>query len=302
MKPKTELKPAGAPEFFSPQVTEARRFYLDLNPDRRIRLTVVSGGGELCAPDYAIQRDSFPFWSIEFVARGQGTLRLGTDRHELKAGKVFSYGPGIPHSIATDLTRPMLKYFVDFSGTGARGLLREAGLRPGNVLDVFAPNEVQAVFDDLIFNGQRGTRHSPRICAAILEHLALKIAESSAPTEGAEPQALATFQRCRDHIQRHHQRLSTLRQISRECSINAAHLCRLFRRFDHQSPYHFLLRLKMNFAAGQLHLPGVLIKQVAERAGFNDPLSFSRCFKHVLGLSPKAFRDLRFSRKNTRQG
>jgi AraC-like DNA-binding protein len=54
-----------------------------------------------------------------------------------------------------------------------------------------------------------------------------------------------------------------------------------------------LLRLKMNHAAERLHQPGVLVKQVAEEAGFSDPFHFSRAFKSALGLSPDAFRRLR---------
>ena len=65
------------PEFFSLQVREARRFYLDLAPRHDIGLAVVCGGCESCAPDYAIRRSTFPYYSIEFVARGKGTLQLG---------------------------------------------------------------------------------------------------------------------------------------------------------------------------------------------------------------------------------
>jgi AraC-like DNA-binding protein len=67
----------------------------------------------------------------------------------------------------------------------------------------------------------------------------------------------------------------------------------LFRRYDHQSPYQYLLRLRMNLAAEQLHQPGALVKQVAEQTGFDDPFHFSRAFKSVFGLSPDAFRRLR---------
>ncbi len=75
--------------------------------------------------------------------------------------------------------------------------------------------------------------------------------------------------------------------------MNNAYLCRLFRRYDHQSPYQYLLRLKMNLAAEILQRPDALVKQVAEAIGFSDPFHFSRSFKTVFGLSPDAFRRLR---------
>ncbi|MGD1083893.1 MAG: AraC family transcriptional regulator [Verrucomicrobiota bacterium] len=300
MKIKPAAKPGAAPEFFSAQVREARRFYLDLHPPRTSPLTVVCGGCERCTPDYAIRRNTFPFLSIEFVAQGKGVLRVRGKEHLLHAGKVFCYGPGVSYSMAADPRQPMLKYFVDFAGTEARRLMRVARLSPGTVLEVFALNPAQDAFEDLILSGLRGTRHTPRICAAILELLVLKIAESSARLAEIEPQAFATYRRCREHIQRHFQQLSTLRDISQQCRVNASHLCRLFRRFDHQSPYVCLRRLKMNQAAEQLHQPDVLVKEVAARSGFRDPFSFSRSFKSVFGVSPQAFRQLRSTKKPPR--
>jgi AraC-like DNA-binding protein len=75
--------------------------------------------------------------------------------------------------------------------------------------------------------------------------------------------------------------------------VDTAYVCRLFRRFDHQSPYRFLMRLKMNAAAGQLAQPGALVKNVAAELGFTNPFHFSRVFKSVFAVPPDAFRKLR---------
>ena len=285
-------KPVAPPEFFSPQVSEARRFYLDLSPSKKSALAVVCGGSERCLPDYRIQRTSFPFLTIEFVARGRGTLRLRHQKHQLQAGSVFCYGPGIPHQIATDSSEPLVKYFIDFSGRRAMSLLREATLAPGRFLQLAAPGEVRGVFDELIRNGLKAGRHAARICATLLELLVLKIAESRVPMSAGETQSFANFQHCRRHIVEQFARLRTLEQITRECHVNGAYLCRLFRRYEQQSPYQFLLRLKMNLAAELLLQPNSLIKQVGERIGFEDPFHFSRAFKGVFGVSPAAFRRL----------
>lgn len=281
------------PEFFSPQVNDARRFYLDISPDKKFALAVVCGGSERCRADYRIERSSFPFLSIEFVARGRGTLRLRGRQHNLQAGSVFCYGPGVLHQIATDSADPLVKYFIDFSGTRAPALLREASLAPGKFLQLSAPGEVRGVFDELIRNGLKAGRHAPRICATLLELLVLKIAESRVPMSAGETQSFSTFQHCRRHIVEHFVRLRTLEQITRECHVNGAYLCRLFRRYEQQSPYQFLLRLKMNRAAELLLQPNSLIKQVGEQIGFEDPFHFSRVFKGVFGVSPDAFRRLR---------
>ena len=282
-----------APEFFSADVAEARRFYLDLNPPKNRPLTVVCGGVEHCTPDYAIRRDSFPFYSIEYVARGRGEVELKGRSFPLQPGRLFSYGPGVSHHITGDPANPLVKYFVDFTGASATELLQSCNLAPGRVSEVFPANVLQPLFDELIHAGLKVGRGSAELCAKLLECLALRIAGARAPLEGTETLAFMTYQQCHRHIEQHHLRLRTLEQIAKECHVNNAYLCRLFRRYDTQSPYQYLLRLKMNFAAERLQQPGALVKQVAEEAGFTDPFHFSRVFRSVLGLSPAAFRGLR---------
>jgi len=282
-----------APEFFSPQVREARRFYLDLAPAAETPLAVVCGGREQCAADYAIHRATFPYYSIEFVAAGRGTLRLAGAEYRLLPGAVFAYGPDVPQDITTDRRDPLLKYFVDFAGRRGRELIDDCGPPLGGIVRLPAPGPLQQLFDELIDDGLQAGPLAPRLCAALLEYLFLKIADSHLPWEPAETPAFVTWQRCRQHVEREFLRLKSVGQIARECHVAQAYLCRLFQRYARQSPYQFLLRLKMNYAAGRLHEPGVLVKQVAAELGFDDPFHFSRAFKRVLGVSPEAFRRLR---------
>src|SRR5436190_1448112 len=282
-----------SPEFFSPQVSAARRFYLNLKPSKQIPLSVVSGGLEHCMPDYEIRRSSFPFYSIEYVVRGEGSLKLNGHSRVLQPGTVFSYGPDTPHEITANSGAPPVKYFIDFAGRRSIEMLRICHLLPGSSSRMFPPHELQNLFDELILCGQRGTPHANDLCAKLLECLAMKIAESRIPQETAETSSFLSYQQCRRHAEENFQRLRTLEQLAAECHLDAAYLCRLFQRYDHQPPYQFLMRLKMNLAAEWLEQPGALVKQVAERAGFRDQFHFSRAFKNVLGVSPNTFRRLR---------
>jgi AraC-like DNA-binding protein len=294
---KARITPAKAgintPEFFSADVAAARRFYLDLNPPKNRSLVVVCGGLEHCAPNYTIRRDTFPFFSIEYVVRGHGELKLKGRSYPLKPGRLFSYGPGIHHHITGKIASPLVKYFVNFTGTRAAELLRSCELPPGRVTEIFPTNALQSLFDELIHAGLRMRRESADLCVKLLECLALRMAGARAPVKGLETHAFATFQQSRQHIENHCLRLRTLEQIATECHVNNAYLCRLFRRHDYQSPYQYLIRLKMNHAAERLQSPGALVKQVAEEAGFADPFHFSRVFSSVFGISPAGFRELR---------
>ena len=285
-----ERLPGATPGFFSSQVVTARRFYLDLAPPPTMPLAVVCGGCEESRPDYAIHRQTFPYYSLEFVARGQGTLALNGISHPLLPGSIFTYGPQVTQDITSDPHDLLVKYFVDFTGVEAPALLDQAGLAPGHATQVVALGEVEAAFDLLIHDGCQGTGFAADLCRSMLEYLLLKIVASRVPGSSVRTPALATYQRCRQFIIDHCEQLMSLDEISRACHVDRAYLCRLFRRYDHQTPHQFLMRRKMHVAAQQLQSSDVLVKQVSARLGFSDPFHFSRSFKRVFGISPDSFR------------
>jgi AraC-like DNA-binding protein len=283
----------GVPDFFSKQVLGANRFYLDAFGPAARQFAVVSGGCERCEPDYRIDRRDFPFHCLEFVARGRGSLTINGQTWFLSPGMVFTYGPGIAHVITTEADDPLIKYFVDFTGRKARRLLEDHDVGPGTVAQVNAPDAILHVFDDLVANGAGGRRFGPQICVTLVELLVLKIAEMQTTEMHYPTGAFTTYQNCRAFILEHYLQIHTLDGIAKACHVDKAYLCRLFQRFDNQTPYRYLLQLKMREAAKRLQNRRSLVKQVGYELGFEDPFHFCRVFKNVFGLSPAAFKRLR---------
>ena len=78
-----------ASALLSKQVTGARYFFLNLAPNPKEPLALVMGGREQCNPDYVVMRRGFPFYVLEYVVSGHGSVRLDHRRHVLGPGMVF---------------------------------------------------------------------------------------------------------------------------------------------------------------------------------------------------------------------
>jgi AraC-like DNA-binding protein len=280
---------SGEPPFVSTEVVDARRFVLELAPWRGRGLRVACGGWEGCAPGYAVRRAGFPYWCIEFVARGRGWLTLAGSEHELGVGSVFAYGPGIAHAIRNDPVRPMTKAFVDFTGADARRRLARAGWAPGTCGRTADVRGVGEAFDAMVGEGRSGGRHAAAACALLLEWLLLKLDASRGVKPGRESRAYDTYRRCVGVLEREHETLESGVGLAARCHVEAAYLCRLFARFGGESPYRALVRRRMHRAAELLMQPGVLVKAAAAQLGEDDPALFSRRFKRVHGVPPEAF-------------
>lgn len=287
------MKHRREPHFFSTQVVQAKRFYCRAAAAKKVRLNVICGGYEHTAPGYQIDRNSFPYYCIEFIADGKGQAVLAGRPYELTVGTVFSYGPGVSQNLSNSAQTTMLKYFIDFSGSDARRLLTQYVGEPGTAVHTSRPDELRRIMDDLIGHGLSNSRFMSNICSTLLEYLMLTIAETATATQAAVSQAFLTYQRCRQYIRDQFMTLNSLEAIAVACNSDPAYLCRLFKKYDTQSPYRYLCQLKMAYAARLLQEPESLVKEVAYELGFDDPSHFTRLFTKVFSIPPQAFKELR---------
>jgi AraC-like DNA-binding protein len=276
------------PVFLSKDVAEERVFYR-AHPAAHEGIIVVCGGREHCTAGYVIDRRNFPYLCLEWVASGRGSLYLKGRRHPLGPGSFFVYGPGIPHRILTDPRDRMVKYFMDFKGPAAAGLLRRYGLAPPHFRTLPPGSGVLELFDRLIEAGNRQGGSSNRLCRLLLECLIVLATDTRPVPAGKEGQSYASYLRCRSFMEQHSRSIQGMAEVARHCHLDPAYLSRIFRRFSGESPLRFLNRLKMNAAALQLIRRNALVKEIAAECGYADPYHFSKAFKKVHGLSPLAY-------------
>lgn len=272
----------------SQQVADSRYFFLDLAAGGAGVPAVTLGGRETCRPDYVIARRAYAYHGVEYVAEGEGWVVLDGVRQGLSAGSVFSYAPDTPCEIHTDPRHPLVKYFVCFTGRGAPARLRTAGLGGTQVRRLTTHAEVRSVAEDLIREGRRTTPQARAICQTLFELFLLRIEEAGETAERGGDPSRENFLRCKGVIDTQAERLGTLEAIAARVGLEASSVCRLFRRYQGTSPYQYLLRRKMTLAAEYLLEHGGLVKEAAERVGYEDPYHFSRNFKAVHGISPRA--------------
>ncbi len=267
-------------------------YFLKLNPDPDCELAVVCGGRELCDEGYVVDRPGFRYHSLEFVASGNGLLSLGGKTAALEPGTVFCYGPGIPHRIEASKGSPMVKYFVDFSGTGAAALVRKA-FGDGKPWALSSAAWVQRLFEELKAAADGLGESRDEVCSLILRQILAMLADRSLSGAPESLEGSLRFRQLKVRLRELALRGYDVERAARACGISTSYLSRLFRRFDRESPKRYLLRCRMAFAASLLLDPQLLVKEVAALAGYEDQYHFSRRFKAAYGQSPESFRRLR---------
>jgi len=276
------------PSFISPRVISGRYLFLDFEPPAAADLAVTCAGWEECSPGYEIQRDGFRYLALEYIAGGRWELETRGKKWIVGPGTIFAYGPGIAYSLKALSEGRLTKYFVDLSGRSAPLLLARTGLKgaaPGRVLH---KRWLHDILEQLIETAHLRPSARKTISKMLLALLLARLREDLR-TGPHISHARQSYDHCRRYLADNYMSIRSLSETARACGVSAAHLSRLFNRFDTEPPKSFLLRLKMNHAA-ELILRGSLpVKAAAAQVGFDDPYHFSRCFKRVHGVPPSRF-------------
>ncbi|MAL85677.1 MAG: hypothetical protein CMI23_04890 [Opitutae bacterium] len=182
----------------------------------------------------------------------------------------------------------MVKYFLVVAHKPDFESIRQISLKP------FYPKisnlgEIIELFELLLSNANSGSNHSQSVCNHLANALILKISDTMKSSEQKQVRAWDTYNRILQHLRNNYFRLKTIDELASEVNIDAAYLSRVFKRFHNESPYRFLIRLKMGHAASLLLSTRRLVKDIAFELGFENQFHFSRTFKSVYGSSPENF-------------
>jgi AraC-like DNA-binding protein len=277
------------PDFLSQAVAKSRYLFVDLSPSPRASFAVACAGYEECTPEYSLKRDGFLYYAVEHIISGTFEVESDGKHYLLEPGHVFAYGPQTVYRMrALPGEHPLIKQFVDFSGTEAEARLAAIGLADSRPRALFQTRWVRDIFDQLLDCGHYPPQTLKAISSLLVKLLLMQLSQEPRHSAG-NSRAYESFTRCREYIAGHFRELKTANEVASAGHLDPAYLNRLFKKFGTESPYQLLTRLKLEYAAGCLVRHNFSVKQAAFEVGFEDPYHFSRLFKNHFGQAPSLF-------------
>ena len=115
-------------------------------------------------------------------------------------------------------------------------------------------------------------------------------------SEEKQARSWDTYNRILLYLRKNYFRIKTIEELASEVNVDPAYLSRVFRRFHNETPYRFLIRLKMGHAASLLLSSRRLVKDIAFELGFEKiPFIFPEPSNQSMGYHLKIlFSSLQF--------
>ena len=262
-------------------------FSTTVMPDYPFRIHMA--GSSYCDGSYRISRHNSPIYVFEYIEKGCGYLRIDGNEFQAEAGDVYIIPYGSDHEYGSSRKNPWVKHWFNVSGKLVADLLNSYNL---NNIYLFK----QSPLKDIFINGLKSLKENhteassltgPKIILDIILNLAANIEylheKKSISPLGKKLQLYLENKVFDEPL--------TIADMCKHIKLSPAQTNRIFKKDFGQTPYQYLLNLKISAAEELLTTSIRPVKEIAFSLGFSDEYYFSNIFKQKNGLAPRNYRN-----------
>ncbi|MDO4634237.1 MAG: AraC family transcriptional regulator [Eubacteriales bacterium] len=247
------------------------------------------GAEYVCTEPYQVNRRDFQAFLLFYIREGAMQVTYRNQCFTAKTGDVVLLDCQHPHRYAA-VNQVRFSWF-HFQGSASSAYCRELWHSSGAH---FPDSSVLSdSFDQMLRLFQLGQEADDQISVgihSILSHLHSRPNAQGTPVQHLSPQIARAKQWLTEHA---------LESISIEAAADIAglsryHFTRRFQREAGNSPYTYLLEVRLTYAKQQLTETENSVEQIAFDCAFSSSSNFIRAFKKSTGMTPHQFRMLAY--------
>lgn len=272
-------------------------FYV-FSDTRFLDLVAYQYGNERCKPMHSFGPAIRNHYLFHYVLSGKGILEVNLKSDEkatsypVHADQGFLIEPGYVTTYYADRHEPWEYVWVEFDGLRAREFTSEAGLSADTPVFTSASSEdADALARDMLYLVEHPDMSGPRF----IGHLYLildTLINASSRRRKIQAGKLSRFyaQEAISFIEQFYPSQITVEDMAKRCNLDRSYFAKVFKDTIGQSPQEFLIRYRMSKAATLLTTTDLPISAICVQVGYPNQLHFSRAFKNVYGMPPRAYR------------
>lgn len=254
-------------------------------------------GWKVCDSDQTfgpIERKHYLFC---YVISGSGTFSVWNSKesvtYHIEKEQGFLIFPHQCYTYASNDECPWEYMWVEFDGLKVKEQVEVSGLTVRNPV-------YQARHKDLAKKMEEEmhyiTRYSKKSFFHLIGHLYLFLdyltrSASLAPNTSEKRIRDSYIKEAVAFIEQNYQHNISVEDIAAFCNLNRSYFGKIFHDKVGKSPREFLIFYRMTKAEELLKTTTLSIADVGSAVGYYDQFHFSRAFKKVYGVSPRAWRD-----------
>lgn len=253
-----------------------------------LSLSVYNVGYQRCEPEYSWGPGIRDHYLFHYVTEGRGTVQTPEGTFSIGPGCLFLIRPSEVVSYVSDKEEPWEYYWVGFNGTEAHRLINLTPFSFQETVLHLEDQNIRSLLVQIYDSRGNSSASEAKMLGALYQFLGVLI-EKSELNQSKKTPTKQYIEQAIKFISRNFSSEISIEDVAKAVRISPSHLYRIFSSELGMPPAQFLIRYRINEACSILKNSNLSISEVAVSTGFSDPLYFSRAFKKVKGLSPRAY-------------
>ncbi|MBO5487258.1 MAG: AraC family transcriptional regulator [Eubacterium sp.] len=254
-------------------------------------------GVQNCFPGHFYGPGQREEYIIHFICEGKGIYEVNGKTYSLSKGDFFVIPPKTEVYYKADDACPWDYLWVGFEGIKSITYLKNAGIDSEHLTGHYQNTSyILACIQQMMLARTLTYHNELKRQAALLQILAALIEvhhDTLSDEEQHEYPHRIYLQQALDYMNTHLQENIKISSIASHIGIDRSYLANIFKSTLEISPQEYLLTLRMNRAADLLQNTDQKITVIANEVGYSDPLTFTKMFKRIKGMSPSEWRHTR---------
>lgn len=232
-----------------------------------------------------------------YCAEGEGWVELEGNHYVLYSNCYMIISPGLKHVYGSSSFKPWSLYWAHFSGRGAEALCAS---HVNHVQQITLENNSRIaqrlqLFDEIVQTLSMGNAFpNLRYACAVFQHFMASLIYVAQYRHSLKKDAQEyddPVSDCIHYMKEHIERRLTIKELADYVGYSPSRLTALFNEQTHLAPMLYFNQIKIQHACHWLDNSDMKIMQISLRLGFEDMYYFSRLFKQIMGMSPRAYRN-----------
>ena len=230
-------------------------------------------------------------YHILYVERGQCYLTLDGTEQIAGEGSVILFRPRELQRYYYLNKDASISHYIHFTGSGCERLLAQLGISDLRVFQMGRSRSYEEISQKMAREYAIRSRFWENACAAYLYELLSIIGRKYAlrgtgVSHSGESRINAICRRL--YADSVHPPASS--ELAAECCLSESRFTHLFKEVTGKSLTEFIMSLRIERARELLSGTEMSVREIGETVGYGDQNYFSRCFKTVVGCSPREYR------------
>lgn len=234
-------------------------------------------------------------YHLHVVLSGKGTLYVNNEEIKIHQGQMFVTKPDEGCSYETSETERWEYCWMAFDGKNAECYIENMGFKKEiYVRDCYEdPHKFFDLVNKILDHTELTLAGELMRLSILLEYIGLAIETNykvghrvknhkDYSTEAYVAHAI-------DFIH-YNYRTMKVSDISKYVGINRSYMANIFKEKVGMSPQEYLVKYRLREAARLLKETNMPIQDISHKVGYKDPLTFSKMFKNIYGVSPRNYR------------